>query len=281
MARRGTSNLSRRHGGRGGRREGGATTPLLVMLAVAAVGAVVAGFVWMNRTATVMAVDEQTLCPVATGPVAETVFLFDLTDPLTPAQNGQLRQQIESILDTAPLGTQFTMGVVSPDPAHWGATDPLCKPRSDEDVTALTQNVALVQARYDDLFLTPLRAKIDGMIGATGADSSPIMESLQALLADTPGFATTSVPRRVIIVSDLLQHSDVMSFYRGEDWDSFAASTAFARLNRSLDGAEVLIFRIPRPVDRIDDPAIIDHFWLRYLDLQGAQAPRVITLGDL
>jgi hypothetical protein len=281
MARSGQTNLSRNIAGRRKGGKSGGTTTLLVVLAIAAIGAVAGGFYWTTRTAEVMAVNPDTLCPTATGPVAETALLFDLTDPLTPAQSDQLLQQIESLVNSAPVGMQFTMGIVSPDVEAWGATAPLCKPRSERDVSTLTQNVALVQARYEDQFLTPLRDQINSMIGTTGADSSPIMESLQALLAATPGFMTAEKPRRLIIVSDLLQHSDVMSFYRGDDWGAFATSSAFARLNRSLQDADILIFRIPRTVDQIDDPGIIDHFWLRYFDLQGARVPQVITLGDL
>ncbi len=134
-----------------------------------------------------------------------------------------------------------------------------------------------MQARYEERFLVPLRANIERMIAATGADSSPIMESLQALLADTPGFLISDIPRQVIIVSDLLQHSEAMSFYRGESWDSFAASPAFERLGRSLVGVDVIIFSRPRPVEGIEDPASVEHFWVRYLDLQGARAPQVVT----
>jgi hypothetical protein len=281
MARRKrSSNLSRRHGS--GRNESGKfVTAVYVGFAIIAIGAVAMGFYWMSRTAEAMALDPDTLCPLSTGPTEETVLLFDLTDPLTPAQSGQLIQRIESTLTEAAIGTQFTMGVVSPEASSWGATPALCKPRSDKDVSALTQNLAQVQARYEERFLLPLRANIEKMIGSTGADSSPIMESLQALLADTPGFLTSDVPRTVIIVSDLLQHSEAMSFYRGENWSSFSASPDFERLSRSLQDAEVLIFRIPRSVERIQDPAIVEDFWVRYLDIQGARIPQVVMLGDL
>ena len=72
-----------------------------------------------------------------------------------------------------------------------------------------------------------------------------------------------------MIVSDLLQHSDALSFYRGDDWESFRASPDFARLAHNLDGAEVTILRVPRPGAKVDGAAV-DDFWVRYLDAQGA-----------
>lgn len=236
---------------------------------------------WMNRTSGEMAVDADTLCPLVTGPVAETVILFDLTDPLAPAQTSQLLQYLEREFADAAIGTQFTLGVVSEDPADWGATPALCKPHSDKDVSSLTQNVPLVKQRYEERFLAPLKASLSGMISASGANSSPIMESLQALIATTPGFLTFPGPRKVILVSDLLQHSDAMSFYRGDDWQSFSNSPAFQRLGRTLDGVEVAVFAVPRVSDKINDPAAVEDFWLRYFDLQGAQLPTLRSLGDL
>ncbi len=81
---------------------------IYVGLALAAVGAVIASFYWMTRTAEAMALDPETLCPESTGPTSETVILFDLTDPLSPAQSGQLIQRLESVLAAeADIGTSL------------------------------------------------------------------------------------------------------------------------------------------------------------------------------
>jgi hypothetical protein len=251
---------------------------LAAMLALALLAG--AGY-WMTRTAEEMAVDADTLCPTSTGPIAAVIILFDLTDPLVSAQSSQLVQYLEREFDDAAVGTQFTMGVVSEDPAEWGATAPLCKPRTEKDVSALTQNLTMVKERYEQRFRLPLEANIRSMISASGANSSPIMESLQALISDTPGFLTFTGPRRVIVVSDLLQNSDAMSFYRGDDWKSFSSSPEFARISRTLDSAEVTIFSVPREVEKIKDPTAVEDFWLRYFELQGARLPTLRSLGDL
>lgn len=252
-----------------------------ILGALVALGLLGGAIFWKSRTEAEMAVNSETLCPTATGPVAETAILFDLTDPLTAAQSDQLVQYMELEFADARVGTQFTMGVVSENSADWGATAPLCKPRSGKDVSSLTQNIAMVKQRYDERFLAPLDANLKRMISASGANSSPIMESLQALIAGTPGFLTFSGQRKLILVSDLLQHSEAMSFYRGDDWQSFSASPDFQRLGRTLDGVDVEIFAVPRVVDKIKDPRAVEHFWLRYFDMQGAKLPILHNLGDL
>lgn len=274
----------RRRGPRTGGRPpppGQGSNVLYILGAIIVLALLGGGIYKMRATGVEMAVDQNTLCPTSTGPVAEVVILFDLTDPLTRAQTDQLQQYIEREFETAVVGTQFTMGIVSEDQNDWGATPPLCKPRSERDVSSLTQNVALVQKRYDERFLAPMHANLSRLISASAANSSPIMESLQAVTAGTPGFLTFSGPRKLILVSDLLQHSEAMSFYRGDDWTSFEASPAYQRLGRTLGGVDVEVFAVPRDVKKLREPAVVEDFWVRYFDVQGANLPTVHTLGDL
>ena len=108
------------------------------------------------------------------------------------------------------------------------------------------------------------------------------MESLQALLVSTPGFVDASYPRRIIIVSDLIQNSETFSFYRDDSWRRFIRSQDAERLAGRLRGVEVEICRIPRPGAKVDK-ATVDDFWANYFDRAGAS--RVLTstcpLGDL
>ncbi len=273
-ARRTTRRPSRRRAARRG-------TSWLLMLGAAAAVAVMAGlFVVQRRTETRMAIDPDTLCPT-TGPRAIVAILVDVTDPLAPAQAMKLREYVRREVDQAEVGTEFSLGMVSQDLDRLGAEVALCKPHSGRDVTQLTQNVRRVEDRYDRRFLTPLNALFDQMIAASDAKRSPIMEAIQALIGDTPGFVTFDGPKRVIVVSDLLQHSDAMSFYRGEDWQSFTASATAQRLSESLGGADVTLFLIPRPAGFKGDPAAVEDFWIRYFDHQGASLPKVQRLGDL
>lgn len=273
----------RRRPATGGRRPppGQGSNGFYILGAIIVLALLGAGIYKMQATSVEMAIDQNTLCPVSTGPVAEVVILFDLTDPLSRAQTDQLQQYLEREFETAGVGTQFTMGIVSEDENDWGATPPLCKPRSQKDVSSLTQNVALVQERYEERFLAPMHANLNRMISVSGANSSPIMESLQAVTAGTPGFLTFSGPRKLVLVSDLLQHSEAMSFYRGDDWTSFAASPAYQRLGRTLGGVDVELFAVPRDVKKLREPAVVEDFWVRYFEVQGANLPTVHTLGDL
>lgn len=271
----------RRRNGRRPHPNGKSSVWPFVIGAFVAVGLLAAAIFYRNQTEQETAVNQETLCPLTTGPVEMVTILFDLTDPLTSAQSKQLLQRIESEISEASIGTQITMGVVSEFPEDWGATKPLCKPRSGQDVSTLTQNVRLVEARYKERFLKPLHDNIESMISSNGANKSPIMEAMQTLIADSNGFLTFTGPRRLIIVSDLLQNSEAMSFYKGDDWESFANSPEFIRLNKTLNDVDIVIFAVPRVVQKIKDASVVEDFWLHYFDIQGARVPTVKTIGDL
>ena len=144
-----------------------------------------------------------------------------------------------------------------------------------------TRNPTQLDQRFQAGFLAPFEAELGGMLDTEEAQESPIMEGLQALLAGQRAAGVrVEGRRRIVIVSDLVQHSEALSFYRGDDWESFRASPDFARLARNLDGAEVTIVRIPRAGAKVDASAV-DDFWVRYLDAQGAGRVDVEPLGDL
>lgn len=264
----------------GARRSGGSMSWPLVIGAVAAVGLIVGLFFYQGRVAGQMAIDQSTLCPL-TGPRAMTAVLIDVTDEMAPVQVSKLRELVRQQINQAEVGTEFSLGMVTDDASRLGSLVALCKPRAGGDVSAAVQNVRLVEERYKERFLDPLNGIFDQMLTATEAKQSPIMEGLQRLISETPGFVTFAGPKRVIIVSDLLQHSDAMSFYRGESWDSFRQSRASQRLSKDLGDADIDVIQIPRPSGWKGDPAVLEDFWIRYFDHQGAHLPKVRILGDL
>lgn len=113
------------------------------------------------------------------------------------------------------------------------------------------------------------------------ATRAPIIESVQALVSGTPGL-TPPAPglRQLIIVSDLFQNSPAFSFYRGEGWAEFTASPAFSRVSNGLEDIEVTILRIGRYAPELRDPRVVEDFWQRYLQQQGARIAPPRLIGD-
>lgn len=226
------------------------------------------------------AIDAETLCP-ETGATGELAVLLDITDPLGATQSLRLRAELERLVVESPRGTLVALGRVSDDPGQLGAAYLLCRPMTGAEGGEWTRNPTQLDRQFQERFLEPFRAELAGMLDAGEAKQSPIMEGLQALLAGTEASGVkVAGERRIVIASDLIQHSDALSFYRGDDWASFRASPAFGRLARNLDGAEVTLIQVPRGGGKVDMGAVED-FWVRYLDAQGAAAVHVSPLGDL
>lgn len=223
--------------------------------------------------------NKETLCP-KTGPEAGIVILLDLTDRIGATQQARLRDLLEKKIADARQNTLIAVGAVGSAPAERGVDFALCKPMEESAANKLYQNPRLVAESYEKRFQRPLKASLEKMLIFRSAERSPIMESLQAALASTPGFLDAAYSRRVLIVSDLLQHSAAFSFYRGDTWRKFQRSRNFARLARSLHGVDVEILRLPRPEAKIDS-AEVEDFWANYFDQAGARRVRSRMLGDL
>jgi len=225
-------------------------------------------------------IDQETLCRVG-GPVDVTTVLLDLTDPLSRTQQVRLRTIIDNEITSSGTDTMIALGVVSEFPDRWGALFAKCKPETGEEANSLYENPTLIKDKYEREFLTPISAKIDATLTGEIENQSPIMEALQSLIANTPHFTEVRGQRKIIIVSDMLQHSDNLSFYHGQGWDYFTSRVGERRLAANLSNVAVEIIRIPRAGSRLPSDELVEGFWTRYFDRQGSRPPVVRPLGDL
>lgn len=280
MARR-TSTSRRGRSGRRDGRPGRGPSGLVWYVVIGACVILIAGaFALTYQLISKGKIDENTLCRSG-GAVNVTSILLDLTDPLSRTQQNRLRTAIENEVATSSTDTMITLGVVSEFPDRWGAKYAKCKPATGEDANRLYENPELIADRYNREFHAPIMRLIEDTLDSEAENNSPIMEALQSLVAETPDFTTAPGHKKIVIVSDMLQHSDDLSFYRGQFWEYFVSQNGERRLARSLSGVYVEILRIPRSGGNTPPLARVDEFWARYFDLQGSRAPTVRSLGDL
>lgn len=224
--------------------------------------------------------DEATLCHKE-GAQNVTVILLDLTDPLTKTQHARLKTILQEEVRNSTTDTMISFGVVSEDSDNWGARFAKCKPETGETASALYANPRQISDRYDREFTQPMQVKLAEAITGQAENQSPIMEALQSLISQTPDFTRVKGHRKVIIVSDMLQHSGILSFYRGQGWEYFAKNNGADRLAGNLKKVSVEIFRIPRTGPSIPSKKFADDFWFHYFERQGIGSMKVEMLGDL
>lgn len=277
MARR-RSKPTRRTSSRRNRR-GNNNTGWYIAIAVC-LGLVVGVGVLANNLISKSTIDEATLCHTG-GALNVTAVLLDLTDPLSVTQQARLKTIISNEIASSSIDTMIALGVVSENSSNWGARFAKCKPASGEDANALYENPTIIAERYAREFTDPISQTLNSMLTGDSENQSPIMEALQSLISETPDFTRAHGQRKIIIVSDMLQHSNNLSFYRGQGWEYFVKENGEQRLAGNLSNVTVEILRISRSGGSIPSKEITEGFWTRYFDKQGSRPPSVSSLGDL
>ena len=272
MARRRPAVRSRKHAGGSGQ-----TLQAIGMIVLAVV--IVGGFgllAWKAFSKPVL--DVVTLCPEG-GSVGDLAILIDMTDPVSLAQLQAARQTIEKRIAQAPVGTRVSLATISPEESTRKASfRSLCKPPSGADADLLIENPEQIRDAYETGFAGPVGATLTGLLSSSEAKTSPIMEGLQEFVTTIPGYTLSDKPRELVILSDMMQNSETISFYDGEGWDAFKATSGIGRLSRNLDGVKLTLLRLPVASDKAE---IVDDFWVRYFEAQGVESIDIITIGDL
>lgn len=100
---------------------------------------------------------------------------------------------------------------------------------------------------------------------------SPIMELIQATVVQDLKHAAPAAPRRLIVVSDMMQHSKEYSQYRGTDGEVFFHGPLFDKVATDLTGIDVRVLYIRRVSGASRQPAGHEQFWANYFNRLGAR----------
>jgi hypothetical protein len=226
------------------------------------------------------ALDDETLCP--TKPSTITVLLVDVTDPLTTAQRQDFQNQLIRLRNSIPRYGKLIVAKV--DLASDKLLQPVisrCNPGTAEDVNEWAGNPRGVQEMHDEKFVKPLDEAFTGLAQASGANQSPIFESVQSVaLTELLTPDAVDLPRRLFLVSDLIQNTDAISFYAGlPEPTAFVASPAFRRTRADLRDIEVEIWMLERSDAPKTQPRALVDLWERAVIEQGGSVGRVYNVS--
>lgn len=223
---------------------------VLILALVAGAGA---AFYYVQRSAN-QPYDAITLCPIGVPLPGHTAVILDKTDVYTADQSRLIENVITRTRNRLEVGERFS--IFELDAA--GEFDPrgelsLCNPGRGDQVNPLFRNPQQIEARYRALFDEPLQAILADLVEPKEAPKSPILEAI-ARLAQTEAFGAGVDNREIVIVSDMLQNSDLFTAYggRGALPDSVPPADVLSgqvarRFGTALDGVALEIRLIPRP----------------------------------
>ncbi len=198
--------------------------------------------------------DAITLCPIGVPLPGHTAVILDKTDNYTAEQSRLIENVIARTRNRLEVGERFSIFELD----AVGEFDPrgelsLCNPGRGNQVNPLFRNPQQIEERYRALFDEPLQAILGDLVEPKTAPKSPVLEAL-ARLAQTEAFGAGVDNRRVVLVSDMLQNSDLFTAYGGGGAlpDSVPPADALSeavvrRFGTALDGVALEIRLIPRP----------------------------------
>lgn len=240
----------------------------------------VIGFAYVTVMKGNKSLDELTLCP--TTPASVTVLLVDVTDPMTTAQKQDFRNQLNRLRSAIPRYGKLIVTKV--DSSSNELLQPVivrCNPGTAEDVNDLTGNPAGVKKAHDDQFIAPLDLAFDSLTRASAADRSPIFESVQSVaLTELTKSEVSNIPRKLVLVSDLLQNTDTISFYSGlPAQDELTTSAPFRRVRTDLTGVDVEVWMLERSDANQTQPRALIDLWDAAIAAQGGNVVRAYNVS--
>ena len=228
--------------------------------------------------------DPETGCPEG-GPAALTAILVDVTDQVGAISRADVLAHLDEYVSNSredemvlayeakPVGSQIGEPLLS-----------VCHPGDPEAASEWTENPRLIRRRLEERFERPLEDLFADLLGREEAPTSPLMESVQSVAVSVLGrHENADLPKRLILVSDLMQNTRNLSFFRQSvDYDRFTATVGADALSTDLRGAAVEILFVQRAAHRrLGDTRGLVDFWGRWIEDQGGTLNRVARIDGM
>ena len=216
-------------------------------------------------------------CPRDDRFAAQVAVLLDPSDALSSVQHRsalpRLLEVLEEVPETAEVRVYAAASIGRDGDA--GAELRVCVPPHPDSIgtiEGLRRNRVIAARQYGEQFIQPLRQRLGELLDAPSDTVSPIVEAIQAAAVDAFQPRNADIPRAFIVVSDMVQHSSDLSFFRdAPDFGPFAGRPDYATLRVDLSGVQVEVFLLARrgAAGRLQ-AGRLQEFWEDYFLDQGA-----------
>jgi len=240
------------------------------------------GYAYFAASKNIRPTDSLTFCPTDDkGPNSVTAILIDRTDPFNLTQQTAIRDRLNDVKDH--MSRYDMVEIYSVEPTQTKLLKPefsMCSPGRGEDASDWTSNRHLIEERWKNMFDAPLQNLFNSILSTETAQISPIMESIQSIAVTRLGsrkLASEKIPRRLIIVSDLIQYvKDYSQYYRNpRSFDQFRDTPYYQSVRADLSDINVEIWYVRRQKTLVFQGEKHVDFWRDYLSDQGASVDKV------
>lgn len=236
-------------------------------------------------------VDPESLCPTECKLSKVTAILVDTTDRIGAISRADILSRLGDLAGSSQSREKVLIYRTTPvyaGPENDGNPFPpihtVCNPGHPEEANVLLQNPAVVLRRFEE-FRHRLSTVFSDLINrGEPADESPLMENVQAIsVTELARLENAQTPKWLILISDLLQHSENLTLYGGlPDPDDFAGTSGGVALRTNLQDVHVeVLFVERREHDRFGSTRLLINFWDRWIDDQEGELTRVSRVDGL
>ena len=227
----------------------GVSHKLLGSAIVAVALVMLSGFAYLNHKATSDRGGIDAKFCRKNGMSQVTVVLVDHTDRMSAVQRSSLEKHLWDVATSIPKNSAIRVFSVARVQEHILKPDvDLCNPGSGDDVNEMVANRQIVQKKYESQFRQPLSDILEQTLQSGTADESPIMEAVQSVVVSNfIGDGNIAPIKRLIVVSDLLEHTNEFSLYKGvPDFASYKKSSHWQTVRSKMNDVQVEIFFLHR-----------------------------------
>lgn len=207
------------------------------------------------------------------GPRAEVVVLVDPTDLLSIAQAQMFRTEMANLRAGLRVGDRLRLVAIMPRDAASLTQEVFsrCLPPQGHYANPVTENPPKLQKRYIEHFEHPLEQAMASLTSLPRADTSPILAALYEVLR-TPAY--TGRLRMLLIVSDLMEHTPEVSFYRVPQppFSALRDSLSVSQARGALAGVEVIVLLRTGADTKRHHTEAHEQFWRGYMEHAGARS---------
>jgi uncharacterized membrane protein len=241
---------------------------VLIVLALVVVGGLAGAALWLRPPPT----DANSLCRTDAPLAAHTIVLVDSTDRL----EARHRRKLHAVLaqERARLSQYDRLTIMRINvrrPQEPAILFSQCLPRPPERTNPLFENARMVQATWDEDFAQALESALRSAGSGGPQRASPIIAALRAVAAD-PEFGAEIPRRRLVLVSDLLEHNPQgFSLYVPDaNYAGWRASSATGPPD--LARVSMRVVPIDRPDNATRQAYAMEQFWPAFFDAAHVQS---------
>lgn len=228
-------------------------------------------------------------CPANAAPTSVDAVLYDASDVLSSIQLDWMRHRLIAWVLSVPKHGNVKIFLLSDPPEGPTKRFDHCNPGSGKDESFWIANPERLRQRWEKTFHGPANIAID-KLPAGVTRRSPLLENIQALGVraglgppHAVGNPDTKIPRRLLLVSDLLQHTEAVSLYQTgcAQPAAFIGSSGWHSVRANLTGLEIDVLLVRRAGTAVCEERALIHWWDTVLQSLGATLSSVEPLPGL